>query len=121
MEEDSYYYYRLGDSSYENGKIEEAIEFFFKSLDLAYHFKTYEKLYHCYSFLQQTSLAHYFIKRAWEENHNNDKTAYLYAKSLIEKNDITKAKKTLLDILARNPNYKKTKDEYQKLLPMKRY
>ena len=37
------YYYMVANEQYENGQIEEAIKFFLKSLEMEYHFKTYEK------------------------------------------------------------------------------
>ena len=86
-----------------------------KSLEMEYHFKTYEKLYWCYSSLQQYDLANYFIKRAYEENNNNDKVAYLYAKVLINKKELSKARKILLSITKRNPSYKKAEQEYLKI------
>ena len=43
MEKDAYYYYMVANEQYENGQIEEAIKFFLKSLEMEYHFKTYEK------------------------------------------------------------------------------
>lgn len=115
IEKDAYYYYIKANEYYNNGQIEEAIHLFFKSLDLDYHFKTYEKLYWCYSSLQQYDLANYFLKRAYEENNNNDKVAYLYAKVLIDKKQIDKACEILLSIIKRNPSYKKAGQEYLKL------
>ena len=82
---------------------------------MEYHFKTYEKLYWCYSSLQQYDLANYFIKRAYEENNNNDKVAYLYAKVLINKKELSKARKILLSIIKRNKKYKKAEQEYLKI------
>lgn len=82
---------------------------------MEHHFKTYEKLYCCYKNVNQDSLADYYIKRAYEENNNNDKTAYLYAKTLMEKNKKEEAKKLFFNILKRNPTYKKAKIEYDSL------
>lgn len=115
MEKDAYYYYIVANEFYKNGQIEEAIKRFLKSLDMEYHFKTYEKLYWCYHSLQQYDLANYFIKRAYEENNHNDKVAFLYAKILIEKNELRAAREILLSIIGRNPNYKKAQQEYLKL------
>jgi len=115
MEKDAYYYYIVANEHYNNGQIEEAIHLFLKSLEMDYHFKTYEKLYWCYNSLQQYDLANYFIKRAYEENNNNDKVAYLYAKVLIDKKQIEKAREILLSIINRNPSYKKAEQEYLKL------
>lgn len=111
MKKDAYYYYMAANEYFENGQIEDAIKFFLKSLDMEYHFKTYEKLYWCYNSLQQYDLANYFIKRAYEENSNNDKVAYLYAKILIDKRELNKAEEILMDIIKRNPSYKKAEQE----------
>ena len=115
MEKDAYYYYNVASELYENGQIEEAIKGFLKSLEMDYHFKTYEKLYWCYHSLQQYDLANYFIKRAYEENNRNDKVAFLYAKVLIEKNELRAAHEILLSIIVRNPSYKKAQQAYLKL------
>lgn len=115
METDAYYYYRQADEFLKQGQMEEAIKFFLLSLESEYHFKTYEKLYECYQNLGQYDLANYFIKRAYEENPQNDKTAFLYSKVLIEKKEIKKAKGLLLSILKRNSSYKKAQKEYLKL------
>lgn len=115
MEKDAYYYYQVANELYKSGQIEEAIKAFLKSLNMDYHFKTYEKLYWCYHSLQQYDLANYFIKRAYEENNQNDKVAFLYAKVLIEKNELKVAREILSSIIVRNPNYKKAQQEYQKL------
>ncbi|MDE7479118.1 MAG: tetratricopeptide repeat protein [Lachnospiraceae bacterium] len=116
VEEDAYYYYCEANEHYNNGQIEEAIQLFLKSLNMDYHFKTYEKLYWCYHSLHQYDLANYFIKRAYEENNNNDKVAYLYAKVLIDKKELDKAREILLSIIKRNPSYKKAEQEYLKIL-----
>ena len=59
MEKDAYYYYIAANEQYNKGQIEEAIHLFLKSLEMDYHFKTYEKLYWCYNSLQQYDLANY--------------------------------------------------------------
>ena len=104
MEKDAYYYYAVANEHYNNGQIEEAIPLFLKSLEMDRHFKTYEKLYWCYNSLQQYDQAESFIKRAYEENDHNDKVAYLYAKVLIDKNQLDKAREILLCILKQNPS-----------------
>lgn len=125
MEKDAYDYYIKANEQYNSGEIEDAIHLFLKSLEMDYHFKTYEKLYWCYNHLQQYDLANYFIKRAYEENSNNDKVAYLYAKVLIDKKQIDNAREILSSIIKRNPSYKKAKQEYLRLqeyggVPMER-
>lgn len=118
MEKDAYYYYIAANEYYNNDQIEEAIHYFLKSLDLNYHFKTYEQLYWCYSSLQQHDLANYFIKRAYEENDRNDKVAYLYAKVLINKKQLHSAREILLAILKRNPSYKKAEQAYLEIMTL---
>ncbi|MFG6368342.1 MAG: tetratricopeptide repeat protein [Lachnospiraceae bacterium] len=115
MEKDAYYFYMIANEHYNNDQIKEAIDLFLKSLEMDYHFKTCEKLYWCYNSLQQYDLANDFIKRAYEENNNNDKVAYLYAKVLIDKKQFNKAREILLSIIKRNPSYKKAEQEYLKL------
>lgn len=79
------------------------------------HFKTFERLYECYCKLDQLDLAHYFLELAYEENTNNDKVAFLYSLCMIEENRKDKAKEILLNIIKRNPDYKKAKLEYEKI------
>ena len=118
MEKDAYYYYIVANEYYNNDQIEEAIHYFLKSLDMDYHFKTYEQLYWCYSSLQQHDLANYFIKRAYEENDRNDKVAYLYAKVLINKKQLHSAREILSAILKRNPSYKKAEQAYLEIMTL---
>ena len=118
MEKDAYYYYMVANEQFKNGQIEEAIKIFLKSLEMEYHFKTYEKLYWCYSSLQQYDLANYFIKRAYEENDRNDKVAYLYAKVLINKKQLHSAREILSAILKRNPGYKKAEQIYLEIMTL---
>lgn len=115
MEKDAYYYYIKANEHFDSGEIEEAIPLFLKSLEMDYHFKTYEKLYWCYHSLQQYDLANYFLKRAYGENNRNDKVAYLYAQVLIEKKQFDNAREILLSIMERNPGYKKAEQAYLKL------
>ena len=79
------------------------------------HFKTFERLYECYCKLDQLDLAHFFLELAYEENTNNDKVAFLYSLCMIEENRKDKAKEILLNIIKRNPDYKKAKLEYEKI------
>lgn len=46
------------------------------------------------------------IAKAYQQNSNNDKTAFLYAQSLIEKENILLAKQILGIIISRNNTYK---------------
>ena len=115
MEPDSYYYYRIGNDNLEKGQIEKAIENFSKSCELNEHFKTYERLYLCYCKLLETDKAYKSIEYAYNLNNVNDKTAYLYAKSLISKGNIKRGNEILKEILSRNASYKKALVEIEKL------
>lgn len=115
VEKDSYYYYRMGEECLNKKEIENAMEYFFISLKIKKHYKTYEKLYECCREINQNSIANYFIKLAYEENTKNDKVSLLYSRILIEENELKEAKEILLDILKRNPSYKQAKTEYDKI------
>ena len=119
MDSDSYknsvFYYQVGNDYLDKGHISEAIVNFNRSCDLYEHFKTHERLYSCYCMLGETEKAHKHIEYAHELNSRNDKTAYLYSKSLISKGNTEKGKKILQEILFRNPSYKKALEEIEKL------
>ncbi len=70
------------------------------------HYKTYEKLYHCYCAIGKWDEAFSCIRSAYQMNSKNDKTAFEYAKYLVEKKDVVFAKNVLKDILRRNSSYK---------------
>lgn len=108
--DDGYFLYCSGNKELESGNIKEAISNFLKSLEYSAHFKTYEKLYECYTKLEEHELAKYFIRIAYECNTKNDKVSYLYSEVLINNGCIHKAKQILSDILLRNPDYKKARD-----------
>lgn len=114
MEKDSYYYYQLGLECLDKKEIENAIKYFLVSLKIGKHYKTYERLYECCKSINQNDIANYFLRLAYEENSKSDKVSFLYAKYLIEENELEEARKILLDILKRNPSYKKAKIEYEK-------
>ena len=105
MEKDSYYYYQLGIASMKNGDIDDAIMNFDKSISLNRHFKTYEKLYESYNLLGDKNRAKDCICKAYKENPNNDRIAYLYANELIDEDEETSLK-ILRDIVIRNKSYK---------------
>lgn len=113
---DSYYYYRLGENYLIKKEYQNAIKNFLISLKLQVHYKTYEKLYECCNDINQIDLAGYFIRLAYEANSKNDKVSFIYATVLIEEHDLDLAKKILLEILKRNPSYKKAKILYEKYL-----
>ena len=106
---DSLVYYEIGDDHFNKGHIREAIGSFKKSLELEKHFKTYEKLYYCHCELGETEEANRCIEQAYILKNNSDRTAYLYANSLISKGDILRAKEVLRKLLSRNTSYKKAK------------
>lgn len=115
MQEDSYYYYIKGDESLKKGEIDVAILCFKKSLNSSKHFKTYFKLYECYTIIEQFDTANSYLELAYFLNKKNDKTALEYAKFLIDRGCISEAKNILMDIIKRNPSYKKAYEVYYNL------
>ena len=61
--------------------------------------------------LEEFELAHYFISMAYECNNKNDYVSYVYSKSLLNNGKKDKAEQILMDILKRNPDYKKARKE----------
>ena len=116
LEKDSYYYYRMGEESFNKNEIEHAIQYYLESVKLRKHYKTYERLYECCNCINQKDIANYFIRLAYEENNSNDKVSFLYSKYLVEQNKLNEAKQILLEIMERNPSYKQAKMEYEKLI-----
>lgn len=116
MDHDSYYYYKMGEESAQKNETDTAIKYYLKSVRMNRHFKTYERLYECYRKAGQPELAYYFLELAYEENQNNDQTAYLYAMSLIQEKQEDRAKGILQGIIGRNPDYKKAKKAYENIL-----
>ncbi len=110
-EENGYYFFCKGNEKLDIGEIKEAIHFYLKSAEMAPHFKTYERLYECYVRLKEFELAHYFISMAYECNNKNDYVSYVYSKSLLNDGKKDKAEQILMDILKRNPDYKKARKE----------
>ena len=115
MDKDSCCYYQLGEECMQKQEIDMAIKHYLTSIKLRKHFKTYERLYECYYMQQQFDLAYYFLELAYEENCNNDKVAFMYSLYMIEENRIDRAKEILLNIIKRNPDYKKAKIEYERI------
>ena len=58
MEKDAYYYYMVANEQFKNGQIEEAIKIFLKSIEMEYHFKTYEKPFLLNRSLLRTEVSH---------------------------------------------------------------
>jgi tetratricopeptide (TPR) repeat protein len=102
----SYSYYGLGVEFFEKGEYNKAIEYFFKSLEMGDHFKTYERLYNCYVKIGEHSKARECIEKAFELNRNNDKVAIEYISKLVNEGEEDELPKKLLDeVLERNPTY----------------
>jgi tetratricopeptide (TPR) repeat protein len=103
--EDSRYYYGIGMEKLDKGNIEEALEYFAKSIEIRPHFKTYERMFHIYKRLNKITEARMFIEKAFKMNKSNDKIALEYAECLICDGMIELAEKVINDILNRNNSY----------------
>lgn len=113
--QDAYYYGSLGWEALADHKPNAAIEFFLISNAMHKHFKTYERLYECYQRLGDGDAAYRNIQLAYAKNNHNDKTAYLYAVELANRNQTDQAKAVLQAILSRNHDYKKARTAIEKL------
>lgn len=114
-EKDGYHYYMLGDEYLSKKEYQNAIKYFLISLKKEIHYKTYEKLYECYKGIYQKDIANQFLALAYNTNPKSDKVSLIYAKVLIEENELGKAKEIVLEILKRNPSYKQAKIFYEKI------
>lgn len=102
----SYEHYCLGNEYLKNCNYNEAMRHFLISLKIEPHYKTYEKMYHCNLAINQTQDAFDYICKAYQMNKRNDKTAFEYAKMLVNyKQDYDLAITVLKDILQRNSSY----------------
>lgn len=90
----------------ENGDYRAALSFFETSSEQDEHFKTYERMYHCYLALNERDKAFGCIETAYRLNPRSDKTAFEYACMLSYYNRGGEAEKLLREILHRNPMYK---------------
>ena len=104
-EQDSYHYYLHGLEKYEKGDLDAALSYFLKSLELDEHFKTYELLYHIFKRKKLKKEADEAIFKAYRLNPRNDKVATELACMLIDNGKTKVAKKILLEVLKRNPDY----------------
>lgn len=100
-------YYFKGTEEYKKQSYKEAIGYFELSNKLEEHFKTYERLYHCYRELDNMEKALECIQKAYTTNPNNDKTAFEYAEMLAGEGERKLAEDILSEILQRNADYKK--------------
>jgi tetratricopeptide (TPR) repeat protein len=108
------YYYR-GTNLLDEGKINEALELFRKSLELENHFKTLEQISDCYDKLGLAEPALKYIELAYQVNPRNDHTACKFAEQLKNNNRLTEAKIILESILLRSPSRKKAQILLQSL------
>lgn len=114
-EMESYDYYILGEDYRNKKEYYKAIKYFLLSLKKGMYYKTYERLYECYKGINQKDTASYYLTLAYNANSKSDKVSFAYAKVLIDKNELNKAKEVLLKILKRNPSYKKAKILYENI------
>lgn len=102
-----YELYLEGCGLLENGEYEKAAEIFERSLAIEPHFKTCERLSECCEAMNETEKAFEYASKAYSLNPRNDKIGFRYAELLVRhKNDLLRARKVLLEILARNSSYK---------------
>lgn len=105
MEHDSKYFYGLGVEQFDTGNFQEALVYFQKSIEIAPHFKTYERMYDCYKNLGNQRQARECIEKAFHLNSKNDKVAIEYILLLIEEDNLALASSFLEALLQRNPTY----------------
>ena len=105
MDEDSYYYYCLGEDSVEKGNLEEAETYYIKSLELDEHFKTHHKLSLLYRNFDKSDKAEHHLEQAFLLNPKNDKIALEYSEMIAQKDRHLEALKILESILKRNNTY----------------
>jgi len=111
----NYNLYQLGRECYDNENIEKALEYFFRSLAVEPHFKTYEMIYHCLSKLGKKHEAREYIEKAYNENKNNDKVAVEYSTVIFDDGNIDLSAKLLNEVLQRNPTYGPAKKLLEKI------
>ena len=104
---DALNYYLKGSLEFDKKCYKAAIRYFERSNEIDEHFKRYEKLYCCWIQLGNPQKAFECIKKAYQLNPQNDKTAYEFAMMLVESGNRELAQKVLSSIIHRNPTYKK--------------
>jgi len=105
MGNDGYQLYLRGMELLDEANFEEALNFFYKSLEKEQHFKTYHRIAQTLIQTGNRDEAHIFFYHAWKMNTKNEKVAVDYADSLISINHYIEAKQILDKILKRNPTY----------------
>ena len=102
-------YYYKGVSHQENGNLDDALECFYKSLELDEHFKTYHRVFQVLKVQEKQNESFIALKKAFQLNMRNDKVASDYAEMLIARNRCKEANNILLSILERNPTFQHAK------------
>lgn len=87
-----------------------AIEYFQLSNQIDVHFKTFEKLFQCFSEVSDTENAYRCIENSYTLNPKNDKTTFLYAEFCLKNGKTKLALKLLDEIIERNPSYRKAEN-----------
>ncbi len=105
MEITGYQLYIRGMELLDNANFEEALKFFYESLEREQHFKTYHRIAQILTQTGDRDKAHIFFYHAWKMNTKNEKIAVDYADSLIIQNYYAEARLILDQILKQNPNY----------------
>ncbi len=102
---DALYYYNEGVKEQDEGNLDASLEYFYKSLSIDEHFKTYHKISQILDAQGKYEKSLYALECAYKLNGRNDKVANDYAQQLIKRERITEAVTILSTILERNPTY----------------
>lgn len=104
-ESQDYLLYLEGALAASHGNYEQAYPLLSKSAELHPHFKTYEYLYTTLKGLGKPDEAFSYLKKAYNLNSKNNKTATMYANELVARDKVEEAKKILNEILQRSSTY----------------
>ena len=102
---EDYELYIQGSDLSMRGNYQEAYPLLLKSAEINPHSKTYEWLYTTAKALNKPDKAFAYIETAYILNPKNNKTASMYVEELIAKDEISKARDILTDILNRSSTY----------------
>ena len=102
-------FYYKGIKEFDKKNYSSAIKYFKVSNSLENHYKTYEMLFQCWKAISNISEAYDCIKKSYVLNSKNDKVAFEYAETSIDLDHKELAQELLMEILQRNPTYKKAK------------